>query len=77
MLQHLRAVTGNDLECVTRGNFVLLFFFFFCFLFLLQCVCGGGETIAFPDTCCSPLLEFWVRSISSTFLPVEEALLDV
>lgn len=73
MLQHLHAVTGNDLECVTRGNYFVLLFFF-----CKQCVCGGGvKTIAFPGTCCSPLLEFWVRSISSTFLPVEEALLDV
>lgn len=72
MLQHLHAVTGNDLECVTHGNFVLLFFL------CKQCV-GGGVTTAFPGTCCSPLLEFWVRPlpISSTFLRVEEALLGV
>lgn len=50
----------------------------FCFSFASSvCVCGGVKTIAFPGTCCSPLLEFWVRSISSTFLPIEKALLDV
>lgn len=28
MLQHLPDVTGKDLECVTRGTFVLLFFLY-------------------------------------------------
>lgn len=74
MLRHLHAMTGNDLECVTRGNFVLLFFL--CQQCMYVCV-WGVKTIAFPGTCCSPLLEFWVRSISSTFLPIEKALLDV